>query len=337
MKKNRLVAIFMGLVVMASQTGCYFLPDEEEIIDPPTVKTSETSYTTITAKRKDLVKKIVSSGTIVSQKETALSFGMDGVLDTVYKKPGETVKEGEVIAELDTGDLDYLIKEKELYIKRCELNMKLLKEQGASQTEIDMEQVQKEIYEHEIITYNEQKENAVIKAPYDGAIISVSAKSGDWVSSETEIIKVIVPDLVYMEIAPDDVKQFKMDMDVSIKLGGEIYEGVVFMTPDNIPEEDDEENEYGIQFKKKRVYVKFKNNPPENCVNSLADVVLVLDERKNVVVVANNIIKTVNGQKVVYLLKDGKKVAQNVEIGLQTGAQTEIVSGINEGDEIVIR
>lgn len=336
MKRNRFLSFVLAGVISLSATGCYFLPDEEEIIEPPTVKASETSYTTITAKKKDLVKKIVTSGTIVSQKEEVLGFEMDGTIKTIYKKPGDTVKEGDILAELDTGELDYLIEEKELYIKRCEVNIKLLKEQGASQTEIEKEQVQKEIYEHEIITLNEQKEDAVIKAPNDGAVISVTAKEGDWVSKEQEVVKTIDPNLVYMAVKPDDLTQFKMDMDIQIKLDGEIYEGVVFMVPDSFPE-DDEENEYGIEFKSKYVYVKFKNNPPENCVNVLADTVLVLDERKDVVVVANNIIKTVNGQKVVYLLKDGKKVAQNVEVGLQTGSQTEIISGVNEGDEIVIR
>lgn len=336
MRKNRFLSLVLAGIISLSATGCYFLPDEEEIIEPPTVKTSETSYTTITAKKKDLVKKIVTSGTIVSQKEESLSFAMSGTIKTIYKKAGDSVEEGEVIAELDTGELDYLIEEKELYIKRCELNIKLLKEQGASQTEIEKEQVQKEIYEHEIITYNEQKENAVIKAPNDGAVISVTAKEGDWVSEEQEVVKTIDPDLVYMAVKPDDLTQFKMDMDIQIKLDGQLYDGVVFMVPDSIPE-DDEDNEYGIEFKNKYVYVKFKDNPPENCVNVLADTVLVLDERKDVVVVANNIIKTVNGEKVVYLLKDGKKVAQTVEVGLQTGSQTEIISGVNEGDEIVIR
>ena len=42
-------------------------------------------------------------------------------------------------------------------------------------------------------------------------------------------------------------------------------------------------------------------------------------------------------QKVVYVLKDGEKVAVPVEIGLKTGSQAEIISGINEGDELILR
>ncbi len=336
MKKRKLLGLVVATMMSISASGCYFLPDEEEIIDPPTVKASETNYTTITAKKKDLVRQIVTSGTIVSQSQNDLCFDRDGVISVINVSAGEEVKKGDILCELDTGDLDYLIKEKELYIKRAELNIKVLKEQGASQAEIDRQQVDKEILEHEITTLYEEKERMVITAPEDGVIMNINNKVGDWVQNGLTVITLIDPDSVYVAIAPEDMKEFKMDTAMSIKMNGELYDAVVFMTPDDIPA-DDEESEYNIEFDKKRIYVKFKDNPPENCVNVLVDTILVLEKKENVVVVANNIIKTVNGEKVVYLLKDGKKVASKVEIGLQTGSQSEIISGVNAGDEIVIR
>lgn len=336
MKKRKLLGLVVATMISISASGCYFLPDEEKIIDPPTVKASETNYTTITAKKKDLVRQIVTSGTIVSQSQNDLSFDRDGVVGEVNIKAGEAVKKGDILCTLDTGDLDYLIKEKELYIKRAELNVKVLREQGASQAEIDRQLVDKEILEHEITTLYEEKDAMVITAPEDGVVVTVNVKAGDWAQNGVPVMTLIDPDSVYVAIAPEDIKEFKMDAAMSIKMNGELYDAVVFMTPDNIPAED-EESEYDIDFDKNRIYIKFKDNPPENCVNVLVDTILVLDKREDVVVVANNIIKTVNGEKVVYLLKDGKKVASKVEIGLQTGSQSEIISGVNAGDEIVIR
>ena len=46
---------------------------------------------------------------------------------------------------------------------------------------------------------------------------------------------------------------------------------------------------------------------------------------------------TVDGEKIIYVLKDGEKVPVKVEVGLKTGSQSEIKSGINEGDELIIR
>lgn len=34
--------------------GCYLLPDEEEVLDAPTVKASDVTYSTVTAKKKTL-------------------------------------------------------------------------------------------------------------------------------------------------------------------------------------------------------------------------------------------------------------------------------------------
>jgi len=336
MKKSKLIGLVAATMLSISATGCYFLPDEEKIIDPPSVKTSETNYSTVTAKRKDIVKRIVASGRIVSQSQHDLSFEGQGTIKTINVKPGDLVKKGDILCELDTGDLDYEIKEKELYIKRAELNIKLLKEQGASQTEIDKQQVEKEILEHEIITLNEEKAAMVLVAPEDGAVVSFNGKAGDWVNNEYIIATLIDPDNVYVAVSPDNKEQFKIGTELSIKTDGELYDGIVFMTPDEMPKEG-EESEYNIEFDKKKIYVKFKGTLPANYVNVYVDTILELEKRENVVVISNNVIKTVNGQKVVYILKDGKKVASPVEIGLQTGTQSEIISGLNEGDEIVIR
>ena len=64
---------------------------------------------------------------------------------------------------------------------------------------------------------------------------------------------------------------------------------------------------------------------------------LMRKKRKDAIVISNNLIKKVDCTKVVYVLKNGEKTAVEVETGLSTGSQTEIRSGLNEGDEIVIR
>lgn len=50
-----------------SAGGCYLLPDEEEVLDAPTVKASDVTYSTVTAKKKDLEKKIVATGTVTAE------------------------------------------------------------------------------------------------------------------------------------------------------------------------------------------------------------------------------------------------------------------------------
>jgi len=93
----------------------------------------------------------------------------------------------------------------------------------------------------------------------------------------------------------------------------------------------------GIDYQADTIYVRFKDTAPAETVGQLADTILVLDSVKDAIVISNNLIKKVDGTKVVYVLKNGEKTAVEVETGLSTGSQTEIKSGLKEGDEIVIR
>ena len=48
-------------------------------------------------------------------------------------------------------------------------------------------------------------------------------------------------------------------------------------------------------------------------------------------------VKTANGQKIVYCLdENGMKIMKNVETGLKAGEWIEIVSGLEEGDSVVL-
>ena len=55
-------------MLLSSLSGCYFLPEEEEVYDAPVVKESEVSYTTTTATKKDIVKDIKTAGTVARKK-----------------------------------------------------------------------------------------------------------------------------------------------------------------------------------------------------------------------------------------------------------------------------
>lgn len=54
--KNMTCAAITAAIALLS-SGCYLLPDEEEILPAPTVKASEVKYTTVTAQKKDLEKR----------------------------------------------------------------------------------------------------------------------------------------------------------------------------------------------------------------------------------------------------------------------------------------
>lgn len=343
---KKLITAAVSAIMCLSAGGCYLLPDEEEVLDAPTVKASDVTYSTVTAKKKDLEKKIVATGTVTAENQYTLSYEkQSGTVSKFYVKAGDKVKKGDVICDLDTYDLDYQIEEKQLYLEKAKLNVDIIYEGGGSQAEIDSAYVDVQLLEKELEKLQAQKEDSSLKSPIDGVVLSLSdVRAGDNVNPGQTIATVIDTSALYIAIQPDDLTQYDIDTEVRIRIGEDYYDGVVFMTPKKLADYQAEQNEdhnnvddTGIDYQADTIYVRFKDTAPAEAVGQLADTILVLDSVKDAIVISNNLIKKVDGTKVVYVLKNGEKTAVEVETGLSTGSQTEIRSGLKEGDEIVIR
>lgn len=343
---KKLFAAAVSAIMCLSAGGCYLLPDEEEVLDAPTVKASDVTYSTVTAKKKDLEKKIVATGTVTAENQYTLSYEkQSGTVSKFYVKAGDKVKKGDVICDLDTYDLDYQIEEKQLYLEKAKLKVDIIYEGGGSQAEIDSAYVDVQLLEKELEKLQAQKEDSSLKSPIDGVVSSLSdVRVGDNVNPGQTIATVIDTSALYIAIQPDDLTQYDIDTEVRIRIGEDYYDGVVFMTPKKLADYQAEQKEdhnnvddTGIDYQADTIYVRFKDTAPAEAVGQLADTILVLDSVKDAIVISNNLIKKVDGTKVVYVLKNGEKTAVEVETGLSTGSQTEIKSGLKEGDEIVIR
>ncbi|MBI5417802.1 efflux RND transporter periplasmic adaptor subunit [Candidatus Poribacteria bacterium] len=65
-----------------------------------------------------------------------------------------------------------------------------------------------------------------------------------------------------------------------------------------------------------------------------ASLEIVSTNLNDIIFVPNDAIKEMQGKKVVFLIKDGKPIPQNVKTGISNWEFTEIVSGLSEGDKI---
>lgn len=62
---------------------------------------------------------------------------------------------------------------------------------------------------------------------------------------------------------------------------------------------------------------------------------IITNVKPDVLLVPNAAVQTLNGQSTVRVMKNGKVVPVPVEIGQSSDTQTEITSGLSEGEEVV--
>lgn len=334
MIKRTVITLLCSAVLMGALSGCYFLPDEEEVLEAPTVKASEVTYTTVTAKKKDIVKKLTNTGTVMSKSTTNLAFDdQGGKIKKLYVKAGDIVKKGDLICELDVGDLDYEIKDKELKIKQAQLNVTITAENGGSQSEVDNAQVNVDILKNELESLKKELSKSKLYTPASGTVSSITEQTvGGEVTSGEKIATIVDKNSLYLSFEPTDVSRFKVGQKITITYNRKNYSGEIFATPSSTPENSQ------IRFEEGKVCAQFTGNVPADAIGNVADAVLVLDSKKDVIVVAKKLVKTVNDKRIVYVLnEDNEKEAREVEVGLETGSESEIVSGLKEGEQIIVR
>lgn len=335
-------------VMAASLSGCYFLPEEEEYYDPPVVKASEVSYTTTTAQLKDITKQILTSGSIASGTESNARFTeYGGNIKKVYVSAGDDINEGDLIAELETYELDERIKLKELEMLREELEYEIAIEKRESETVKAKEKLDIDLMQNELDKLYEEKEASKIYAKVGGTVSFVKTLSpGDWINAGEIVATIIDITDLYIKINPgNDVSEFLLGRPITIRYDGEYYDGEIVTNTSGRQWDEttgkalvDRAGEYILAEESDSIKVAFKDVIPDSsAVGNIADTLLILDSRKDVIVISGNLIKTVNGQKVVYLFKDNERVQTPVTVGLQSGSLVEITSGLEVGDEIIIR
>lgn len=176
-----------------------------------------------------------------------------------------------------------------------------------------------------------------IYAPISGIVSQVSTQEGEMVVSglsTTNLITILDPTRleIWIYIDETDIGKVKENMEVEYWVDAyrnKIFKGVIASIYPQ-PEVKDNIVYYLATVKVKPEDAIFLR--PEMTVHAK----IISERKKDVLLVPNRAIKFENGDYVVYVPKDGKKVAVKVKTGIRDESQTEILSGLKDGDQFYI-
>ena len=178
-------------------------------------------------------------------------------------------------------------------------------------------------------------DETTVTAPFDGVIASVSAEEGDTVTTAMTIVHMVNTSSMELTVEIDEI-------DIpEVKLGQE-----TIITFDALPDDEFTGSVVTILPLPKEVGgvvlydVKIKLDVPEGSgakVGMSAEADIIIDKRSNVLLVPDRAIEEDNeGNPVVKVMVNEQIQERPVDIGISDGYQTEIVSGLNEGETVVV-
>ncbi len=346
--------LLLGLVLFLLGAGSSYL-----LLDTVRPRTPEhaLSQSLATVTRRDISSSVLATGIIKPMVGAEVRVGsrISGVVLRLHTNIGDRVEQGQLLAELDGVELQAKLDQTEAALEaaRAELDfaqLELRRRRGLAEKEmISDEELEAAEKSHRLaqLKVNEAEANVEyaktqlaytkIRAPISGVVASVSTQEGETVAASFSTPTfVTIIDLDRLELWA-----YVDETDI-----GRVAEGqqAVF-TVDTYPETEFEGEVIAIYPNAviQNTVVNYvtiirigdrhgKVLRPEMTTN----VTIFLETHEDVLAVPRAAIQRERGTYFVYVQEDGRIEEREVRVGWRDEAYTEILSGLNEGEKVVV-
>lgn len=333
MKPIRILTFVLAVAASGALTGCALFPEEEEVLAPPLKAPAAVSYTTTTVTRGDIVDSVSVSGTFISTTSYDLSFDKrSGYLSELNVAAGDTVEAGQLLAKLDTDSLELEIRKQELAVERAQIALNAARNaEGATSDSIRLAEIDYELQRIQLEDLQTELSKQSIYAPDSGTVSYIANTGiGQYVTARSTLIRVVDPNSLQIECTGDDVADFHLNQEVRVEVNKEEYTGKVVMTSAEAP---------SIAMEKGTSFVRIEVDglPEGDYLGKTATVELIREKKEDVLVVPRNVVSMYSGESYVLVLEDGVKKERIIETGIKNVTEIEVLSGLEEGEEIIIK
>jgi RND family efflux transporter MFP subunit len=317
-------------------------------IGPVTVKT-------IAVMRKAMPVVIDAVGTVEPEHTVAVRPQVSGVLQAVLFKEGDRVKKGQALFRIDPRPMRAAVEQATAAVARDEAQLAqakaqeerlrpLIEKDYITRQEYDVATTQAKSLEATVAANRAVLEQARLQlsyaqmsAPISGRTGSLSVKAGNLVSAGGAAPLVVInstqPVLVSLSVPErylDDVRRYwntpDLKVEISSKLRGPVIAtgALVFI-----------DNSVNLQTGTVLLKAQIGNEKEELWIGQFVQARIVLRVEKDATVLPESAVQPGQDRSFVYVARDGKAVAQEVEVGRQVGDLVVISKGLSGGERII--
>lgn len=335
-KRRTASALLVLSACLALLTACSMLPQEEEPEALPEIRAPKISQKPeYPVKKGTLVASVTGTGKLMSAQEDNLMFADDNRRVTeVYVKAGDRVKKGQALARLETGDTESQIARKEIEIEKTELDLKSVMRDESEQNEIALRKAQLDykLLKQELGELREKLANATLVAPYDGTIVSFTAEKGDLTRAYEKVGRIADTDdlVVAVKFDSSDLSSLAPGMETTVSLNaiGDLTGKVGRMPVETETSDSDSLDSYAL--------IEVDKLPEGAQFGTPLSASVVVERREDALYIPLAALRSQNDRNYVLVANaDGTKGELNVEVGLQTVTDVQIISGLEEGQKVV--
>ncbi len=329
MNRSRLLA---GLAVVAVfvAVGIWYLSQQQD------------DQTTAAVERGSIDVTIQTVGTLQATGATTVRSEQGGSIEMLGVRAGDVVAEGDIVILLDIEPFDRAVENAERELEQAEFALQVAEQQAdadSSNAELRLDVLSAaarvERAEAAVSDAIDARRSGAITSPRAGMIIELQVRAGDVISANQPVARIAsrddltvvadVDELDLPNVAPGAEVRFRLDAFPASELTGQVVStapqarqqggATVFAAEITFEPTDELDLRPGMN----------------------ADVTIVTAARNDVLLIPEAALRTVGDRSFVVVETDNGTEEREVELGYRGNGRVEIVSGLAEGDLVVLR
>jgi multidrug efflux pump subunit AcrA (membrane-fusion protein) len=323
-------AIALALALLSS---CFLLPEEEEVLAPPIVEPPKVRYRTVETTRETIERKAYLLGYLEPAVSEILFTEKTGRLASIFVEEGDKVGKGDVLAETALGSLPIQLEQRKIALQKKELIGELKKLQGADRYELRLAGLDVTLAKLQLDDIKGRIAGAQLVAPFSGIVKDIYVDEGSVVEAYRDIIRIVDPGRVILRAkAGKDSEHFLLGMTVQVRIKNKMYDCKIVEVPDvdaksTFTAKDD--------YFTMEVY-RLPPNTYDPSTPTPGMIAMVLERSENALVLPKSAVHQFSGRSYVKTLAGGLVEEKYIDVGIQTSTEMEILSGVEEGQIIVL-
>ncbi|MFH1566200.1 MAG: efflux RND transporter periplasmic adaptor subunit [bacterium] len=299
------------------------------------------------AEVRDLVKTISLSGEIKSEAQINLSFPISGIIRSIQIKVDDTVKKGDILANLDTASLYNSYLSQQALYEKSKSSLKTFVETYQDDPDLayaNSDDIYWSKYNELVKTQESAKalmnaslnglSNAYIKSPIDGVITKLNLESGEFATAGAIAMQVSNLQTLYFSVnaAQEDIGQLKLDQVVKVELDtypDKLLKGIIYNIA-NIPSTD------ATGTSVYEIKIRLEGDLPEIKLGMEGSGAIVLENKISRLSIDSSAITETNDEQSVFVEKNGVAKKIVIKTDFEGDTYIEITEGLNEGDKIIL-
>jgi RND family efflux transporter MFP subunit len=307
------------------------------------------------AARERITEKITYTGTLEALNKINITPETGGKIARIHVEAGDRVAKGQLLAELETESIRLQVKQAEAGVavseagyadalKNKERMDRLIKESAVSEQQrekvqlaFDAAAAQLEQARAALNLARHVLDQSLMKAPFSGVIASKNAEVGDVINpmmgggyggGASGVLTLVDYSTIKLAVAvsSEDIGRVRKGQEAVLRVGslpGREFRGVVRVV--NLTA-DPQSKKFGVE-------VHVPNPDAALRPGTFGDLVFEVQSHENALVVPQT---AVLEDSYVFVVEAGKAVRKNVALGIQNTTMVEILSGLAEGETVVV-